>query len=280
MRRIAIFSDIHANSIALDAVLADVDTSGVTERYCLGDLIGYGPDPQGVIARIRDAAIPTIPGNYDEGVASHRGECGCYYATDVARADGAESYRFTDAHLSAADAVWLLSLPAQIRLEEGGARILLTHGSPRKINEYLMLDRTEAQLGRLALAADADVVCHGHVHIAYHRSFDAAPSAAVPSGVPSSQSAPSRRIHYVSSGSVGKPKDGDPRAGWVELIFGQESAVRHAAPNDEAAAPAGDTDVWLGAIFHRVDYDIEGTIAAMEVAGLPERLASALRTGT
>jgi predicted phosphodiesterase len=178
MRRIAIFSDIHANLTALDAVLADVDEAGVTERYCLGDLIGYGPDPGGVIARIRDTGIPTIPGNYDEGVASRRGSCGCYYATDTARADGDESYRFTDAMLTEADADWLLALPGQIRLDHAGASILFTHGSPRKINEYLLLDRTEAQLARLARQADADVVCHGHVHLAYHRSFVASADAA------------------------------------------------------------------------------------------------------
>lgn len=259
MRRIAIFSDIHANLAALDAVLDDIGAVGIRERYCLGDLIGYGPDPGGVIERIREAAIPTIPGNYDEGVASRRGNCGCYYATEEARSDGDASYRFTDSLLSDADADWLLSLPGQIRLEQGGASILLTHGSPRKINEYLLLDRTEAQLARLAAQAGADVVCHGHVHLAYHRSFDG--------------------VHYVSSGSVGKPKDGDPRAGWVELIFAEENAVRAAAPGDDAAARVGTTDMWLGTVVHRVGYDIESTVAAMNAAGLPERLGSALRTG-
>lgn len=103
MQRIALFSDIHGNSVALDAVLADIEASGITERYCLGDLIGYGPDPAGVIARLRDAGIPTIPGNYDEGVASRRGSCGCYYATSAAREFGERSYEFTDLKLRADD---------------------------------------------------------------------------------------------------------------------------------------------------------------------------------
>ena len=84
-------------------------------------------------------------------------------------------------------------------------RVLLAHGSPRKINEYLLLDREDKQLSRLADQAEADVVCIGHIHIPYHRSMTATDG---------------RTVHYVSSGSVGKPKDGDPRAGWVELVIG------------------------------------------------------------
>lgn len=262
MRRIALFSDIHANTVALDAVLADIDAAGIGERYCLGDLIGYGPDPAGVLSRLRDAAIPTIQGNYDEGVASRRGSCGCYYATEQARADGDRSYSFTDAALSNEDAEWLLSLPHEIRFEYEGARILLTHGSPRKINEYLLLDRAESQLARLATQADADLVAHGHIHLPYHRSF-ATPDTGT--------------VHYVSSGSVGKPKDGDPRACWVELLLGTPEGIRAAAPDDQAAAAVGTTDVWAALRIHRVAYDIDAVAAEMLAVGLPTTLVEALR---
>lgn len=264
MRRIALFSDIHGNLPALDAVLADIAASSTDEVYCLGDLVGYGPDPAGVIERIRSAGIPTIMGNYDEGVGNRRGECGCYYATDQARSDGAASYAFTDAALGDADRAWLAALPGEVRLEHEGARILLAHGSPRKINEYLLLDRQDAQLVRLADAAEADVVCVGHVHIPYHRAMTADDG---------------RVVHYVSSGSVGKPKDGDPRAGWVELVLGTSDEVRAAAPDDAAAGPAGTTDTWLGVVTHRVAYDIEAVARAMADAGLPETLVEALRRG-
>jgi diadenosine tetraphosphatase ApaH/serine/threonine PP2A family protein phosphatase len=137
----------------------------------------------------------------------------------------------------------------------------LAHGSPRKINEYLLPDRTDAQLIRLAEQAGADLVCVGHVHVAYHRAMTAG------SG---------RRIHYVSSGSVGKPKDGDPRAGWVELTVAPGEDVRAAAPEDQAASAAGDSDTWVGAVAHRVAYDIEAVCAAMREAGLPETLIDAL----
>ena len=261
MRRIALFSDVHANLPALDAVLADIQNADVNEVYCLGDLVGYGPDPSGVIDRLRSLGIPTVRGNYDDGIGNRRGECGCYYVTDEAKADGAASYAFTEAALDDTDHAWLAGLVDDIRFEHDGARVLLAHGSPRKINEYLLPDRQDDQLARLADAADADVVCVGHIHIPYHRKLTA------PDG---------RTVHYVSSGSVGKPKDGDPRAGWVELVLGTEAEVRGAAPADAAVAPAGAAPVWTGAVAHRVDYDVDAVAAAVIAAGLPERLAAAL----
>ncbi len=261
LRRIALFSDIHANLPALDVVLADIDACGVTEAYCLGDLVGYGPDPGGVISRLRETAIPTIRGNYDDGIGNRRGGCGCYYVTEQAKSDGAESYAFTDAALDDADHEWLAALPDDIRLEHEGVRVLLAHGSPRKINEYLLPDRDNAQLARLAEQGNADVVCVGHIHIPYHRSLAGSEGG----------------VHYVSSGSVGKPKDGDPRAAWVELLIGPEVQVRESAQSDEAVAVVGQSDVWVGALVHRVAYDVEEVAEAVVAAGLPPAFAEALR---
>ena len=260
MRRIALFSDIHGNLAALDAVLADIDARGILERYCLGDLVGYGPDPAGVIDRIRELAIPTIMGNYDEGIGNRRGECGCYYVTEQAKADGAASYAFTEPLVDDERAAWLAALPHEIRLQEDGARILLAHGSPRKINEYLLPDRSDEQLARLAAAAGADVVCVGHIHIPYHRLV---PGADGP-------------IHYISSGSVGKPKDGDPRACWVELLVGSAGSVREVASGDVSLATVGETATFAGASIHRVAYDVGQVQRAMRQAGLPATLATAL----
>ena len=262
MRRIALFSDVHANTLALDAVLADIERAGIGEIYCLGDLVGYGPDPAGVVDCVRELRIPTIRGNYDDGIGNRRGGCGCYYVTEQAKADGAASYAFTDAALDDADHEWLAALPDDIRLEHDGVRVLLAHGSPRKINEYLLLDREDEQLARLADQAEADVVCVGHVHIPYHRMMTASDS---------------RVVHYVSSGSVGKPKDGDPRAGWAELLLGSEWPVRERAPADDAAAMAAMGDTWVGVVVHRVEYDLEAVADAVVAAGLPDTLAEALR---
>jgi predicted phosphodiesterase len=251
----------------------DIAARRVTKIYCLGDLIGYGPDPIGVIERVRASGDPLIRGNYDEGVASRVGGCGCYYGTKQAKSDGERSYEFTDALLDDESGAWLLSGESRIPLAEGNARVLLVHGSPRRVNEYLLLDRTEKQLTRLAEQAEADAVCHGHIHIPYHRSFPAVADEA--RGVAGADEYGS--VHFVSSGSVGKPKDGDARAGWVELVLGTESEVRDAVPGDEASAPLGKSEVWLAAIVHRVEYDIDAVAAAMRDRGLPETLVEALR---
>lgn len=261
MRRIALFSDVHGNLSALDAVLADIGRTGIEERYCLGDLVGYGPDPAGVIERVRREGIPTIRGNYDDGIGKRRGGCGCYYATRTAELDGEASYDFTEAAVGDDDRAWLAGLADDIRLTINGVRVLLSHGSPRKINEYLLPDRSDEQLARLADAAETDVACVGHVHIPYHRAL---------------LGADGRLIHYISAGSVGKPKDGDPRACWVELAFGSRGDVR-AAFNDEAAGPAGRSDLWIAIEIHRADYDLDAVVAAMAAAGLPDALGEALK---
>ena len=262
MRRIALLSDVHGNLSALEAVLEDIEAAGVIECYCLGDLVGYGPRPAEVVAHVRELSIPTVRGNYDDGIGHRRGECGCYYVTQQEKADGAASYAFTDSSLDDEDHDWLAALPDQIRLEHESARVLLTHGSPRKINEYLLPDRTEAQLARLANEARADAVCVGHVHVPYHRSMRAADGHSM--------------VHYVSAGSVGKPKDGDQRACWVELLLGTEAELLIPIPGDDAVGRVGQSEVWLGCRTHRLPYDVRSTQQAMIEAGLPSRLADAL----
>lgn len=239
MRRIALYSDIHGNLAALDAVLADIDASGIAERICLGDLVGYGPEPVGVIERVRATGDPVIQGNYDRGVGGRLGDCGCYYPTPESKADGAVSYAFAVDAVGDEDAAWLAGLRSDLRFDQGGLRLLICHGSPRRINEYLMPDRPESQLVRLAAEAEADVVCCGHVHVPYHRVFDTAEGD----------------VHYINSGSVGKPKGGDPRPSWVELRLGETEGE-----------PRVETTV------HRPEYDTERTRAAMEARGVPARL--------
>jgi len=264
VRRIALFSDVHGNLAALDAVLENIKGCGVRELYCLGDLVGYGPDPAGVIDRIRALRIVTIQGNYDEGVGTRRGECGCYYATDQAKRDGAASYAFTSRMLDDEHAAWLAALPPALRFEYRGVKVLFAHGSPRKVNEYLLPDRADEQLARLAAAADADVVCVGHVHLAYHRALAGQRGT----------------VHYVSAGSVGKPKDGDPRACWVELLIGPYDEVHAVIEDDPAVTTAGDTDTCVGVNVHRVAYDVDPVARAMTRAGLPATLAAALRSAS
>ncbi len=264
MRRIALFSDVHGNLPALDAVLAGIQAARVREVYCLGDIVGYGPDPAGTIDRMLALGIPTVQGNYDEGVGNRRGDCGCYYATEAAKRDGAASYAFTSRTVDDEHAAWLAGLPPAMRFEYRGVRVLLAHGSPRKNNEYLLPDRSDEQLARLAEAAAADVVCVGHVHVPYHRALAGAHGT----------------VHYVSAGSVGKPKDGDPRACWIELTIGPYDEVHEATFGDANVTTAGDTDTCVGVTVHRAEYDVESVARAMARAGLPATLAAALRSAS
>ena len=239
MHQAAIFGDIHANLPALDAVLADMDARALANRYCLGDLVGYGTFPNEVIAAIRERRIPTLMGNYDQGVGNDSDDCGCAYKDPVSEALGKRSIAWSNAHTSAEHKAYLRQLPAQIPLQLGDLRVMLVHGSPRRVNEYLFVDRPDSSLERLLDMVEADVMVCGHTHLPYHR--------VLPSG-----------RHVVNAGSVGKPKDGDPRACYVVL-------------------EAADRDLHI--TFMRVAYDVETAAQAIEASEMPYEYAAMLRAG-
>ncbi|MHB1345545.1 MAG: metallophosphoesterase family protein [Thermoleophilia bacterium] len=236
---LAFFSDIHGNVAALRAVLADLASRGISDSYCLGDMVGYGPDPNGVIDAIRAAAIPTILGNYDDGIAFDRGECGCFYPDDEARRIGDASYTFTAATVTPEHKAWLRGCPRELRIDAGGLRLRLVHGSTRRINEYLLADRDERTYHRLAAQVDADVLLFGHTHVPWHRVYE--------------------DVLFVNVGSAGRPKDGDVRVAYTVLRL------------EEGRPPAVEV--------HRVAYDVEETARGVLAAGLPHALADAFRRG-
>ena len=171
MNSLALFSDIHGNSLALRAVLDDLRGQGVDAVYCLGDLVGYGADPNGVIDLLRASGVPSILGNYDEGVGWETGDCGCFYPDDEARRIGEASYAFTVAEVTAEGKAYLRSLPRELHVELADKKVHLVHGSPRRINEYLLRDRDERTFLRLAEAETDDVLCFGHTHDPWFRSY-------------------------------------------------------------------------------------------------------------
>ena len=264
MRRIALYSDVHANLPAFEAVLADIDAKGVTERYCLGDLVGYGPHPNDVVARLRRTGDRAVQGNYDRAIGEHLADSGSRFATAQETLDGAESYAYTVRTVERETAGYLRNLERAMRLEVEGVRILLCHGSPRHISEGVPADAAPALLASLARTSGADVVCCGHTHVPYHRSV-----------------ASERGIcHWINAGAVGRPRDEDPRAAWVEVLIGAHDEVLGRAPEDVSCRRVGETALWLGVCVHRVAYDVDSVIADMELAGLPLTLAEGLRTGS
>src|SRR5204862_7659253 len=135
--RIAIFSDIHGNLQALEGALTDIAAQKPDAVYCLGDLVGYGANPNEVTGRIRREGIPTIMGNYDDGVGFDRDDCGCAYREDAERARGQRSLEWTKSRVTAENKAYLRTLRPEIRFEAEGRRLRLVHGSPRKMKDYL-----------------------------------------------------------------------------------------------------------------------------------------------
>lgn len=240
MKKIAIFGDIHANLPALEAVLEDMDQHNLDAIYCLGDLVGYGTAPNEVIETVRGRGFPTLMGNYDQGVGNDSDDCGCAYKTPEARALGERSIAWSNAHTTDENKAFLRSLPMTIPIQLADTRILLVHGSPRKINEYLYEDRPDKSLERIMEGINAEVLICGHTHLPYDRLL--------PSG---------GRI--INAGSVGKPKDGDTRACYIILSTENEA---------------------LEVEFVRVPYDVEAAAQAIEATDMPNEFAAMLRSAT
>lgn len=252
---IAFFSDVHGNLPALQAVLADIDQRRPDMVFCLGDLVGYAPWPNEVVAEIRRRGIPTLAGNYDQGIGLASSDCGCAYKTDVEKGLGAQSIAYTNVVVGPDERRYLRLLPKHMRLdfqdEPCTLGLLMVHGSPRKINEYLFEDRPEKSLLRVLEEAGADVLLFGHTHKPYHRTL------------PYQYEGETRYRHALNIGSVGKPKDGDPRAAYLLLHLNQQTKL---------------TDpVSLRSEFVRVAYDVERAATAVEVSPLPNEYADMLR---
>ena len=189
---VAVITDIHANLPALDAALERIEELGIERVFCGGDLVGYGPHPNEVCALIAEREIPTIYGNYDYAIARDLDDCGCAYITPEDRALGQRSVEWTLAHTDQASKDFMRGLPFDLHFQVGVTDVHLVHGSPRKVNEYLFEDKPASLYERLAAAEDADVLVFGHTHKPWVREHGG--------------------VLFVNCGSVGKPKDGDPRA--------------------------------------------------------------------
>jgi len=244
----ALISDIHANLPALEAVLADIDgRSDVAATYHLGDLVGYAPWPNETVELIRRRCIAGIAGNYDSTTGTDYKHCGCKYEDPRQEELSHLSYGWTRAHVTPEVKRYLASLP--FRLDQwprgghlsGGPRLLLFHGSPTLNTLYWTEDRPDSfctQMAGIAGAKPGDVIAFGHTHKPWHRVVDG--------------------VHFLNTGSVGKPKDGHWRAGYVQLLIGEGE---------------------LKPEFIRVDYDIERAMKAIRESELPDEFAEQLRTG-
>ena len=245
--RYALISDIHANLPALEAVLGDIDRRpDVDATYHLGDLVGYAPWPDETVALLRQRGIPGVAGNYDSTVAADYKHCGCKYEDPRQEELSHLSYAWTRAHVTPETKRYLGSLPFRIDLRPlgghaGGPTVFLLHGNQVLNTVYVFEERPDSFLAKMgeALSARAgDVVAFGHTHKPWQRRIDGA--------------------LFVNSGSVGRPKDGDPRGSYVLLDVDASGARAQVV---------------------RVDYDVERTARAILESDLPDDFADYLRTG-
>ena len=247
MMRYALISDIHANQPALTAVLKDIaERQRVDATYHLGDLVGYAPWPNEVIDALRAAGIAGVAGNYDSTVATAYKHCGCRAENAQQEALAHQSFEWTLQHTSEESKRFLRGLPFRIDVRPygghvSGPTIRLLHGNQVLNTVYVTEDRSEAFLTRMAEAmgaASGDVICFGHTHKPWHRAVEG--------------------VHFVNTGSVGRPKDGDPRAGYVLLIVNESGVAVE---------------------FIRVAYDVEEAARGILASDLPDEFAEFLRTG-
>jgi putative phosphoesterase len=235
---VAVVTDIHANLPALQAALERIDALGIERIYCGGDLVGYGPHPNEVCALIAERDIPTIYGNYDHAIARDLDDCGCAYVTRHDRELGQRSVEWTLAHTDRAAKDYMRALPFDLRFNVGEVPVHLVHGSPRKVNEYLFEDKPPSLYERLAAAevdAGGRALVFGHTHKPWVHEYGG--------------------VLFVNCGSVGKPKDGDPRGAFAVL--------------DDVG---GEVHVTI----ERVAYDAGAVAAEVRAAGLPGEYADKL----
>lgn len=240
---VAVISDIHGNRHALDAVLADVDDRGCEEIWCLGDIVGYGADPNGCCATVQRFASVCLAGNHDLVAIGA-------LSADKFTPDAAAAAAWTERELTAENRSWLTSL----RPEGTVQGFALAHGSPlHPVWEYLL---TVEQAERSLDAFDEQVALIGHSHVALSFSRDGTQPVVRRPRAHGDEVLIGARRWILNPGSVGQPRDEDPRASWLELdpIEGR-------------------------AVWHRVKYDVEGAATAITEAGLPVSLADRLRHG-
>jgi diadenosine tetraphosphatase ApaH/serine/threonine PP2A family protein phosphatase len=238
--RLAFFGGVYSNSIALAQAVAHAKRSGVDGLYALGDFGGFGSHPDRVFPILRGEGIECIQGNYEESLSSGAEDCHCGYTDPRDNAFAQVSYDYTRGRTSREHTVWMGSLPGHIRISIAGHRLLLCHGSPRKINEFLWETTSPVSfLEKLLSDHQADVLVCTHTGLHWARRL------------------PSGRL-VVNAGVLGRPaNDGRTNVWYASLSFGREVEVE----------------------FVPVVYDTEAFAREMEGERLPHEFVETIRTG-
>jgi len=223
--RLGLISDVHANAPALRTVLDDLRRRGIERVLCAGDVVGYYPFPNETVEMLEERGVQCIQGNHDRSVLR--------VDTSLMNPWARDAVEWTAAHLEERTRRYLAALPVSTTVYTDGISICLHHGSPRDPIEYVYEERATADLLRMARCT---VLVLGHTHVPFVKEF--------PSGL------------IVNPGSVGQPRDGDPRASY-SVLDTREGKVTN----------------------HRLDYDIDAVARKVDEAGLPRALRDRLYAG-
>ena len=262
---IAVLSCIHSNLTALEAVLRDIDQQLVDQIYCLGDLVGYGPYPNEVVARIRELDIPTCQGCWDEDIVDGLNACDCSYPSLLAENRGHLAHEWTNREVTPETRAYLAELP--LTLQQGN--LCFVHGSPHSQHEYLLPDTSAFIAMERVLATGADTLFCGHTHVPYVRNLEnthltlkvassstvrlastmsSAESRAHAEAQPSASPLPALK-RIINAGSVGEPRHGRPNATYVIYNTDTQQAELREVEYDYAQTSDAILEKGLPAIF-------------------------------
>ena len=238
--KLGLIGGIYNNYLALEAVCRDAMARGCGRLYCLGDLGAFGPHPDRVFPLLEKYDVTCIRGNYDDSVGHDKEDCQCGYTDPRDNHFAMLSYRYTLANTSNNNKAWLRTLPEQRMLDIDGKRLLLCHGSPRRMNEFLWESGSPTHLlEQFCDQYDADIIGVTHTGIHWKRALP-------------------RGRWFVNVGSIGRPaNDGRTDVWYTVLDVSSDNPVQ----------------------FLPVSYDFERLAREMEIEKLPREFVQTIRTG-
>jgi len=240
-RRIALFGGVYSNYLALAEAIGDARRRGAQELYCLGDLGAFGPHPDRIFPLLRENEVRTLAGNYDDSLARGLEDCQCGYTDPRDNHFARISYRYTFENTSKENKEWLGKLPREIRFEMAGKRVLLCHGSPRRMNEFLWESTTPNHfLEKLLHDHDSDAIFATHTGIRWSRKL------------------PGDKL-FANVGVLGRPENDGTQRVWYSFVEARDSAL-------EVTSVA-------------VNYDHPSLMREMRAEGLPDEFVETIETG-
>ncbi len=223
--KIAVISDIHSNLYALESVIKDIKRNNISDIYCTGDLVGYGTRPNEVIKLMQENNVKTIMGNHDLEMLKIQDN----------KYENFDMKKWTHSLLTIESLVYIATLKDRMEFMLNDKKVALVHGSPLGISDYLRKDELDKQIG-IANEMESDILIFGHTHDFYVKEFN-------------------NKI-LINAGSVGRPKDGIPKAGYIILEVENEIKVEYV----------------------RIEYDKEKLVDEIKKSPLPDEYAKVIMT--